>query len=88
MVYLRGPTVVLYIIRISARCRPHACFLQRLVHSLDGHVTLRGKAQRPIPHLLATVRVLERSRPGSDSYSEMARIVYCALLVLSDHKVL
>src|SRR5918997_5956419 len=30
MVYLRGPTVVFYIIQVSVRCRlrPHPCFLQ------------------------------------------------------------
>ena len=45
MVYLRGPTVVFYIIQGSARCR----LRQRLVRSLAGRVTLGGKAQRPTP---------------------------------------
>jgi hypothetical protein len=47
MVYLRGPTVVFYIIQVSVRCRlrHHACLGQRLVQSLVGHVSLRGKVQ-------------------------------------------
>jgi hypothetical protein len=104
MVYLRGPTVVFYLIQVPAGCRPRtqACLLrlrQRLVRPLAGRVNLRGKAQRPAPldfgrlrqprgGSLICVEESEGSRPGSSSYSKMGRIVYCALLVLCDHRIL
>ena len=54
MVYLRGPTTVFYLIRVSARCRPRTRprllrLRQRLVRPRDGRVELGGKAQRPNP---------------------------------------
>ena len=54
MVYLRGPTVVFYIIQVSVRCRlrHHACLGQRLVRFLVGHVSLRSKVQAATPLLL------------------------------------
>src|SRR5688500_2949009 len=91
MVYLRGPTVVFYLIQVSAgrRLRTRACLLRPLAD----RVNLGGKAQRPAPldfgrlrqprgGSLICVEESERTRPGSRYFSKMGRIVYCTLLAM------
>jgi hypothetical protein len=97
IVYLRGPTMVFYLIQVSAnrRLRTRAY----LSPALPSRVNLGGDARRPAQLDFGRLRQprggslicaeeSERSRPGSSSFLEMGRIVYCDLLDLCDHRIL